>query len=280
MTSRPKCVLVGLAAREAFAASPALTYAIALARHHGACLTVCVLPPAFYVPVTRTGGSASAILRSEIERLEETTRQTARSAAELVGKAGVSCIAEHTLSPLEPRTDRLVRLARVNDVAILDAAEAGNDLQKTAIEDVLFDSGRPVLIVPPVGGNAIPRRLAIAWDGSARSARSVADAMPFLQDAETAFVVTVTDEKDLSRMAPGADLATHLLQHGVGEPRLETLAAINGDAAARLRKFVKDESIEMLVMGAFVHSRFRQAILGGVTRSLLDDVPVPLFMAH
>ncbi|WP_265518278.1 universal stress protein [Nitratireductor luteus] len=79
-------------------------------------------------------------------------------------------------------------------------------------------------------------------------------------------------------MAPGADLATHLLQHGVYEPHLETLSAIDDDASARLRKFVKDESIDMLVMGAFVHSRFRQAILGGVTRSLLDDVPVPLFM--
>jgi len=280
MTEQVKCILVGVAAKDDFSATPALELAIALAKKHGACLTVCALPPAFYVPVTRTGGSASAILKSEIGRLEEITHRSARSASELVSKAGVSCIAEHTLSPLEPRTGRLVRLARVNDVTILDASEPEDNAQRAAIEDVLFDSGRPVLVIPRAGGNAEPRRIAVAWDGSARSARAVADALPFLKQAGAVFVVTVTGEKDLSRMAPGADLATHLLQHGVDEPHLETLSAIDDDASARLRKFVKDESIDMLVMGAFVHSRFRQAILGGVTRSLLDDVPVPLFMAH
>lgn len=173
-----------------------------------------------------------------------------------------------------------MRLARVNDVTILDAAGAGDNVQAAAIEDVLFDSGRPILVIPQTGGEAAPRRIAIAWDGSARSARAVADALPFLQQAEAVFVLTVTGEKDLSRMAPGADLSTHLVQHGVYEPRMETLSAIEGDVAARLRKFARDESIDMLVMGAFVHSRFRQAILGGVTRSLLDEVPVPLFMAH
>lgn len=280
MSEQVKSILVGVAAKDEFSATPALEFAIALAQKQGACLTVCALPPAFYLPVTRTGGSASAILRSEIGRLEEITHRYARSASELVGKAGVSCIAEHPLSPLERRSGRLVRLARVNDVTILDAAEPEDDAQRAAVEDVLFDSGRPVLVIPRAGGKAEPRRIAIAWDGSARSARAVADALPFLKAAGAVFVVTVTGEKDLSRMAPGADLATHLIQHGVYEPHLETLSAIDDDASARLRKFVKDESIDMVVMGAFVHSRFRQAILGGVTRSLLDDAPVPLFMAH
>src|SRR5690606_4203296 len=280
MTDQVKCILAGVAAKDDFSATPALEFAISLAKGHGACVTVCALPPAFYLPVTRTGGSASAILKSEIERLEEINRRTARRASEIVCKAGVPCIAEHTLSPIEPRTGRLVRRARVNDVTILDAAEPEDKAQRDTIENVLFDSGRPALVIPRTGGNAEPRRIAIAWDGSARAARAAADALPFLDRADSVFVVTVTGEKDLSRMAPGSDLATYLLRHGVCEPRLETLSAVDGDAAARLRKFVRDESVDMIVMGAFVHSRFRQAILGGVTRSLLDEVPAPLFMAH
>ncbi|KXF75704.1 hypothetical protein ATN84_17135 [Paramesorhizobium deserti] len=280
MAEQIKSILVGIAARENFSATPALTFAITLAKQHGACLTVCTLPSAFYLPITRTGGSVSAILKSEIQRHEEITRQSASSTREIVSKAGVSCTTEHTLSPLEPRTGRLVRLARVNDVTILDAAAIDDNAQRIAIEDVIFDSGRPILIIPKTGGNAVPQRIAIAWDGSARSARAVADALPFLKQAAAIFVITVTGEKDLSRMAPGADLCTYLLQHGVCEPHIEMLSAIEGDAAARLRKLVIDESVDMMVMGAFVHSRFRQAILGGVTQSLLDDVPVPLFMAH
>jgi nucleotide-binding universal stress UspA family protein len=81
-------------------------------------------------------------------------------------------------------------------------------------------------------------------------------------------------------MAPGADLATYLTRHGIEACKLATLTARRADVGARLRLFVREEEIDMIVMGAFVHSRFRQAVLGGVTRSMLDETPVPLFMSH
>lgn len=81
-------------------------------------------------------------------------------------------------------------------------------------------------------------------------------------------------------MAPGADLDIYLARHGVKDPKLATLTAKYADVAARLRLFVAEEDIDMIVMGAFVHSRLREAVLGGVTRSMLDDCPVPLFLAH
>lgn len=145
---------------------------------------------------------------------------------------------------------------------------------------MLFDSGRPVIVVPRKGGKIPPRRIAIAWDGSARAARATSDAMPFQAGADAVIAVTVTGEKDLSRMAPGADVAMYLAKHGVVDCKLATLAAAQGDVAARLRLFVLEENIDMIVMGAFVHTRFREALLGGVTRSLLDDATVPLFLAH
>jgi nucleotide-binding universal stress UspA family protein len=167
----------------------------------------------------------------------------------------------------------------VHDVTVLDAASAGTQ-GREAMEDALFDSGRPVLVVPKHGGSPRPRRIAIAWDGSARAARAASDALMFLKSAELVVAVTVSGEKDLSRMAPGADLASWLAGHAVPQCKLATLAARRADVAARLRLFVAEEEIDMIVMGAFVHSRFRQAVLGGVTHSLLDDTPVPLFMSH
>ena len=102
----------------------------------------------------------------------------------------------------------------------------------------------------------------------------------FLRTADLVVAVTISGEKDLSRMAPGADLDIYLARHGVRDPKLATLIAKRADAAARLRLFVAEEDIEMIVMGAYAHSRFREAVLGGVTRSMLDDASVPLFLAH
>jgi nucleotide-binding universal stress UspA family protein len=197
----------------------------------------------------------------------------------VVGKAGLDVVAEHPHSPFASRSARFVQLARVHDLTILDAADISDTSQRTVVEDALFDSGRPVLLMPRHGGSVRPRRMAIAWDGSARSARAVKDALPLLVSAEAVVAITVEGEKDLSSMAPGADLATYLARHGI-ECKLATLAAEARDAAERLRLFIAEEEMEMIVMGAFVHSRFRQAILGGFTQTMLDEPPVPLFMAR
>jgi nucleotide-binding universal stress UspA family protein len=191
----------------------------------------------------------------------------------------VDVTAEGAHSIWERKDGRFLQLARVNDVTVLDAAHQHSGVARTVIEDALFETGRPVLVVPRAKVSLLPRHIAIAWDGSARASRAVKDAMPFLTAAQRVSVITVTGEKDLSRMAPGADLATYLFRHGI-DCRLETLATVHGDVGRALRGFVANEGAELLVMGAFVHARLRQAILGGVTRSLLDECPVPLMLAH
>ncbi|MCR4268327.1 universal stress protein [Nitratireductor sp. ZSWI3] len=280
MADQPKCILLGLEARDPFAITPALDYAVALARRFEACLTVCALPPQVYLPVSRVGGPGAGLIRQEIEAMEKTTVETARAAGRVAGAAGVECITEQALSRLERRAAHLARLARVNDLCIMDAPGEDDAAQAGAVEEVLFDSGRPVLLVPASGGDPAPRHVAIAWDGSARAARAVDDSLSFLQGAERVYIVSVTGEKDLSRMAPGADLAAYLVRHGVAGAALEMLAAPDGDIAARINAFIAAEGIGLLVMGAFVHSRFREAVLGGVTRSMLNAAPAPLLLAH
>ena len=268
-TDGPSCILVGIPSQAKFAETAALQYATELAAGCKASLSLCVFPPG----IQQRRASASAAGDEQGPKLASLTLD---GASRFISQAGVDLVAQH--SPSDART-RFAQLARVHDVTVLDTAKSSSP-GRAAIEDALFDSGRPVLVIPPQGGKPAPRRIAIAWDGSARVARAVNDALMFLRSAELVVAVTISGEKDLSRMAPIADLDIYLVKHGVEDPKLATLTAKRADVAARLRLFVAEEDIEMIVMGAFVHSRFREAVLGGVTRSMLDDAPVPLFLAH
>jgi nucleotide-binding universal stress UspA family protein len=98
--------------------------------------------------------------------------------------------------------------------------------------------------------------------------------------ADCVEIVTVIGEKDLSRMAPGADLASYLAAHGVVSCGFDTLVAIGGKADERLAERVEEMSPGLVIMGAFVHSRFREAILGGVTRTFLERPLVPVLLSH
>ncbi|SFU21394.1 universal stress protein [Mesorhizobium sp. YR577] len=274
-----RSVLVGVTARADFTETPALKYAIDLAANCGASLTLYVFAPRSIAWLGATV-APSAWAEHEIEKCRRATSATTLAASELVSGERIDLITEQANSPFEPRGERFVHLARTHDLAILDAA-LDTDLEGHAlIEDTLFDSGRAVVVVPRNGGTAVPHRIAVAWDGSARAARAVKEGLPFLATSELVVLVTITGEKDLSRMAPGAELAAYLVRHGVKDCKLATLAGAGGDVATCIRLFVAEEDIQMIVMGAFVHSRFREAILGGVTRSLLDASPVPLLLAH
>ena len=209
-----KCVLVGLSAGKE-PLTPAFDVAIALARECVASLSFYVFAPSLHQPLPMSATTASGWLEEEKERLENLTSSAMRSASEAISRAGIAFAAEYPSSPFESRTERFRQLARVHDLTVLDAADPSETTQRMVIEDVLFDSGRPLLLVPRQGGRASPRRIVIAWDGSARSARAVKDALPFLAGAETVIAVTVTGEKDLSHMASGAELVTYLERHRV-----------------------------------------------------------------
>jgi nucleotide-binding universal stress UspA family protein len=147
------------------------------------------------------------------------------------------------------------------------------------IEALLINSGRPLIVVPEGREIFNSRRVVVAWDGSAKAARAVGDAMPFLRAAEAVEVVTVTGEKQLPDALEGADIARHLARHGVSVT-VQSTPARDGDAAQALRDAAELFSADMLVMGGYVHSRLREMLFGGVTQSLLKASPVPLFMSY
>lgn len=174
---------------------------------------------------------------------------------------------------------RLVEEARTRDVAFVPVEER-DSVEQWYTESLIFGSGRPTIILPGPGRRRDPslEAVAVAWDASRPAARAVADSLPLLQRAAGIRIVTVTNEKSLP-VATGASLRRHLARHGV-EAELDEVDANERRIGEALRSYIDESGSELLVMGAYGHSRMREFVLGGATRSMLADPPVPLFLSH
>ena len=217
-------------------------------------------------------------------------RERARSAAFTVREAfdhatglrGLS--AEWREIPEGPDADPALH-ARYADLVILgqlDPDRAESDLIRPRPEQVALGSGRPVLIVPYAGHfDDVGRRVLIAWNATREAARAVSDAMPFLTSAELVTVLTI-DPREGPRAhgeLPGADIALHLARHGV-KAQIERTVSAGLPVGEVLLSRVADLGADLIVMGAYGHSRVREMLLGGVTRSVLRSMIVPVLMSH
>jgi nucleotide-binding universal stress UspA family protein len=174
--------------------------------------------------------------------------------------------------------------AHYADLAIV-ASAAGTDapeLTHAYVGALLLESGRPVLAVPP-GCKATmpPRRIVAAWKPTREAARAFHDAMPLFQRADRIDIVIVNPsggERGHGEL-PGADIATHLLRHGV-EVDVVVLPAGEDTVADELDRHVRDTGADLLVAGGYGHSRFLEWALGGATRQLLESASVPVLFSH
>ncbi len=141
------------------------------------------------------------------------------------------------------------------------------------VESFLFESGRPVLMIPYVLKAAMPiRRVLIAWNGSKEAARATFDAMPFLEAAETVEILSIDPAENRSQAAvTGADLLAALLRRGV-RATLTTTTSAGGSASEIIENRLADDGIDLLVMGAYTHSRLWQMLFGGTTKTLLKSM--------
>ena len=173
-----------------------------------------------------------------------------------------------------------VRLsARYSDLVVLGQAKPGDGLGRAIAEDVVLAAGRPVLMVPYAGHfPETGKRVLVAWNASPEAARAVADALPLLSLAQSVEVVAFGPGGDHGEQ-PGADLALYLARHGVKA----TAARQNArgvDIGSQILSRAADNDADLIVMGAYGHSRMRELALGGATRSILDAMTVPVLMAH
>lgn len=176
------------------------------------------------------------------------------------------------------------------DVAILHARHADATIvpqpDRRAVgeigalaENLVMESGRPVLIVPGAGAySGQAKHVVCAWNGTRESARALADALPLLRRAEKVSILSV-DPRGAEKRLPGADIALHLARHGVTAEATTTYADGIGVGDALLSR-IADLGADMLVMGAYSHSRAREAVFGGATRDVLDRMTVPVLMSH
>jgi nucleotide-binding universal stress UspA family protein len=218
-------------------------------------------------------------------------RQQSQERAEAV-LARLTEAAKRNQISFESRTDRvlytaiaeaLATHARYADVVILGQADPEDTvLPRYLPEEVTLASGRPTLVIPYIGPQAtLGQRVTVAWDASREAARAVNDALPILTRAQAVNVVAVNPrEKPFGHgEQPGADIAVHLARHGI-KVEVQRIESRDVDVANIILSHIADQSSDLLVMGAYGHSRLRELVLGGVTRTILHDMTVPVFMAH
>jgi nucleotide-binding universal stress UspA family protein len=176
--------------------------------------------------------------------------------------------------------DRAAEAARLHDLTLI--AWGGSDADRVYLgETVFFASGRPVLVLPP-DERAFPRafrRIIVAWDGGCQAARAMADALPLLKAAEQVRVITVRGEKSVPISESLDEVKRHLGAHEV-EVVTELVDAKNRQIGAVFADQAREHGSDLLVMGAFGHSRFREIVLGGATQSMLEEPPIPVLLSH
>lgn len=168
--------------------------------------------------------------------------------------------------------------ARLADLTILPNPGREQDAAASeCLHAVLFDSGRPVLIAPPSPPAAIGRRCAIAWNGTHQGASALGAILPWLKQAAA---VRVLHAADYQRHDPtAAEVLPYLAMHGIAADAVE-FAVQGGQVGAGLLAAAQDFGADLLGMGAYAHSRLRQAILGGVTRHMLGNATLPVLMSR
>jgi nucleotide-binding universal stress UspA family protein len=152
--------------------------------------------------------------------------------------------------------------------------------QVTVVEAALFAAGVPVLVVPPSGLPGHFSRVMLAWNDSPEALRAARAALPVMAEAEaTAIVIVDPPMHGPDRSDPGGRLAEVLARHGV-RPEVRVLARTEMSLASMLGRHVRETGADLLVMGAYGHSRLRESILGGATREMLEAAAVPVLMMH
>lgn len=264
-----------------------LKTALQVAREHDAHIDAVHVRPDPRVGVPLVGeGMSAGMVEELIDLAEKETAVRAREARALFDEVQAAERLPLTADPAGPapslayaeadgrEEEEIARRGRVHDLIVLARPSQRADTDATVIFNAaLFETGRPVLVAP-IREGAIGRRVAIAWNGSAEAARAVASAMDFLRRADS--VEAVAADPDRASGVTLDELVTYLGWHGIAVHQHSLgEAGHSGEAVAKAVG-----AADLVVMGAYSHSRLRQLILGGVTRYMLEHAPSALLMAH
>jgi nucleotide-binding universal stress UspA family protein len=261
-----------------------LEVALRLAERFGAHLTGLYALSALRVPAYALTASAETLLEATERQRAESLRQ-AKEVFDAACKRYMGIAAEWRVS--EEDALEAVRLsARYSDLVVVGQhdpyAERDSGTHEKFVEELALSASRPVLIVPYAGHFPNPgKRILIAWNASPQAARAVTAALPILQQAEEVRIAVFDPDKRHGQHGdvPGADLALQLARHGV-KALVTEQGSPNGDVGCGILSRAADFGSDMIVMGAYSHSRARERVLGGATRTLLSSMTVPVLTVH
>jgi nucleotide-binding universal stress UspA family protein len=256
-------------------------YAVSVAEAFGAQLTALIFGYEPVLPAIPGGGLPVDFIDAQRALAQESADTAITKLGEAAERAGVGVESRLVTTSVAGAADIFGHLARRFDLSIV--SQANPDVtgpQDLIIEAALFQSGRPVVVVPYIqrAGLTLDRVL-VCWDGGRHAARAIADALPFLQRAKAVELLTVATEPLKSDDSPSDDITRHLARHDL---KVEFKRMVSGgtDVANTILSHAADVSADCIVMGGYGHSRLREFILGGATRGLLSSMTIPTFMSH
>ncbi len=236
---------------------------------------------------TQTGyyyaGANAMVLQETLSRAHAEAAKILKLASDVLGRSGVRWSADDGVAQLADLGRHVAYRARFCDLVVLPrpyGSGRGSEVE-AVVEAALFEGHAPVLVVPdecrPIGW---PKTVIVAWNESAESLRAIRRALPLLKAADLVRIVVIAPPTHgPERSDPGGLLSQMLARHGV-RCEIDVLSKTMARVSDVLNRHAVDTGSDMIVMGAYGHSRFRQAILGGATRNMLEKAAVPVFMAH
>ena len=233
--------------------------------------------PATLVPIVGEGMSGAMVeqVMDAMAKSVEGRTQRARAAYDRVAaKGGVPITWRQETGP-EPVV--LASAGRLVDLSVLARPDAAADGQMAAsLDSALFDTGRPVLVAPPISPASVGKRVAIAWNGSAQASRVVSAAIAYFEKAD---MVAVLSAPGFDKRAPAEALVAYLAKHNV-KATVQSVELHGKSVGQALLEQAQQLDCDLLVMGAYGHSRLREMILGGATREVLAHSKISVLMAH
>jgi nucleotide-binding universal stress UspA family protein len=233
------------------------------------------------VPVSGAGYIPAEVIETQERENAAASKAALDRFTAACKRAGVAAEPLTLSASLAGVGEQFGHIARRFDLSIVGQAEP----EKSAVEEViaeaaLFESGRPVIVVPYIQKDALKLdRVMLCWDGSRAAARAIADAMPLLKKAGQVEIVIVSNERGKRDEVEGVDMAQHLARHGL---KVEVKRTVLGDidVADVILSHAADVGADFIVMGGYGHSRLREFVLGGVTRSIFRSMTAPVLMSH
>ena len=264
-------------------AGPVLDQAIAMATAWDAHLDVLCMG----LDRTQTGfyyaGANALILQETITRAQDEARAVEAHVRKILEASDVRWGLDSGVAQLADMGRHVAQRARFSDLVILPkpyGEKRGVELEPI-LESAMFDGAAPVLMVPEAGQIVTaPQRILLAWNESDEALEAARTALPLLIQADSVRIVVIDPPvHSPTRSDPGGLLSQYLSRHGVN-CEIDVLSKTLPRVSDVLMRHAADVEADMIVMGAYGHSRFREAILGGATRNMLEHAKIPVFLAH